>query len=105
MLLTEMPVSSRVSRAAHASGVSPKSLAVIRKSLRHCARHARNRLHQGSAGSLIQITHIVEMLFRNYQHMTGMKLAKIDKCHRRFILRNNAGWQRASRNLAKRASN
>ena len=81
----------------------PKADPFVWESFTHGARDARDGRHQGSSGGLVQIADVVEMLSWNYQHVTGMKLAKIDKRHRQFVLKYNARCQSPAHNFAERA--
>src|SRR2546423_9827051 len=68
----------------------PKTQALVRKYCADRAGDPRHRRHESSPGRIIQFAHISEVTTRNDQHVTGMKLSKINECNGQFVLMHEA---------------
>jgi hypothetical protein len=82
----------------------PQTQSLVWKGCRNGACDPCSCRHERSPRGVVKLTDVTEMLSRNYQRVTGMKLPKVDKHHGEIIFPDDTGGLRAAYDPAEDAS-
>src|SRR4051794_11998447 len=79
----------------------PQAKPLVRKRRPYRTGNMHERGHQGSAGNMIEFSHVTHVSPRYHEGMARVKLPEINECHREVILIDDAGRQSAIDNVTK----
>lgn len=83
----------------------PQTQALVRKRCGDRPRNAGDGCHQCRSRRVIELPDIPQVLTRNHERVTGVKLPQIDERHGEVVFPDDTGRQRTAHDLAEGACN